>query len=167
VLPQEVYDRLSGLEILEQQIRGELPAPPISLLTGLWPIAAAGGEATFVCPASEWLSSPIGTVEGGTIALIAETPLVCAVQTLLPPGTSYAPFDFKVNFLRPVRPDGADLTATGRVIHRGKTIVIATAEVLDAAGRKVAMATGSSMVLPGRPWRSEPPPAPDNLSVPG
>jgi hypothetical protein len=29
VLPQEVWDRMSGLEVLEAQITGELPRPPV------------------------------------------------------------------------------------------------------------------------------------------
>lgn len=160
VLPQEVYDRLDGLEIYRRHIAGALPLPPISRLTGMRPVEASEGEVTFVCPASEWLCSPLGKVEGGVIALVAETPLVSAVQTLLPPGTSYAPLDLKVNFLRPVSPDGGELRGTGRVVHRGRTIVVATSEVVDASGRRVALATGSSMLLPGRPWHSEPPPAP-------
>ena len=156
VLAQDVYDRLSGLEILRRQIDGDLPAPPICRLTGLWPTEAEEGRATFVCPASEWLCSPLGKLEGGAIALIAETPMICAVQTLLPPGASYATLDLKVNFLRPVSPDGTDLTATGQVIHRGKTLAIASSEVFDAEGRKVAMATGSTRVLPDTPWRTGP-----------
>lgn len=162
VLGQEVYDQLSGLEILRGHISGELPWPPISALTGLRAVAASEGEAVFACPSSEWLCSPLGRLEGGVIALIAETPLVCAIQTLLPAGTSYAPLDLKINFLRPVSPDGADLIATGRVVHRGRTMAIATSEVVDAEGRRVAMATGSAMILPGKPWRHEPPPAPAN-----
>ncbi len=167
VLGQDVYDRLSGLEILRRQIAGDLPAPPISHLTGLWPTAVEEGEVTFICPASEWLCSPLGKVEGGVIALIAETPLVCAVQTLLPAGASYAPLDLKVNFLRPVSPDGADLVATGRVIHRGKTLAIASSEVFDAAGRKVAMASGSTRMLPDTPWRHGPPAPSEELESPG
>jgi uncharacterized protein (TIGR00369 family) len=158
VLGQDVYDRLSGLEIFRAQLSGDLPGPPISHLTGLRPVDVAEGEVTFVCPATEWLCSPLGKVEGGVIALVAETPLVSAVQTLLPAGTSYAPLDLKVNFLRPVDPDGAELTAKARVIHRGKTIVVATSEVVEGQGRPVAVATGSSMVMPGRRWRAEPPP---------
>jgi len=161
-LGQEIYDRLSGLEIMLGHISGELPAPPISALTGLRATGASEGGATFACPASEWLCSPLAKVEGGVIALVAETPLVCAIQTLLPAGTSYAPLDLKVNFLRPVSPDGAELVATGRVIHKGRTMAIATSEVVDAGGRKVAIATGTAMLLPGRPWRHEPPPSPGN-----
>ena len=131
---------------------------------GLWPTEAEEGRATFVCPASEWLCSPLGKLEGGVIALIAETPMICAVQTLLPAGASYATLDLKVNFLRPVSPDGSELTALGQVIHRGKTLAIASAEVFDAEGRKVALATGSTRMLPDTPWRTGPVPAPEGAA---
>jgi hypothetical protein len=37
------------------------------------------------------------------------------------------------------------------VIHRGRSIAIGTSEVFDADGKKVAVATGSSVIMPGRP----------------
>jgi uncharacterized protein (TIGR00369 family) len=159
-LPQDVYDRMSGLEIIRAQIAGELPAPPISHLTGLVPIEAEEGSATFVLPATEWLCSPLGKVEGGAIALVADSAIAYAVQSTIPARTSYAPLDLKMNFLRPVNPDGRDLVARGRVVHRGRSIAVASAEVADADGKRVALATGTSMVLPGRPWHPERPVVP-------
>jgi acyl-coenzyme A thioesterase PaaI-like protein len=50
-----------------------------------------------------------------------------------------------------VKPDGRELRARGAVVHRGRTVAIATSEVVDADGRPVAMATGSAVMLPGRP----------------
>ena len=58
VLGQDVWDRLGGLEVIQGQIRGELPLPPISHLTGLAPVEAAEGSLTMRMPASEWLNSP-------------------------------------------------------------------------------------------------------------
>ena len=54
-------------------------------------------------------------------------------------------------FLRPVSPDGRDLIARGTVIHRGRSIAIGTSEGSDGDGKKVAVATGSAVILPGRP----------------
>ena len=145
----EVYRRLSGLEVLQAHIAGELPAPPIHHLTGLQLVAASEGEATFVLPCHEWLCSPLRTVEGGTIALVADSALVSAIQTTVPAGTAVAAIDLKVNFLRPVMPDGRELRAVGRVRHAGRTIAVAEADVLDADGKAVAVATGSAMLLRG------------------
>ncbi len=151
VLGQEVWERMSGLEVLEAQLGGDLPYPPLHFLTGLHPVEVAAGEAVFALPCHEWLCSPLGTVEGGAIAMVADSALVSAIQTTAPTGAALAAVDLKVNFLRPVLPDGRELRAHGRVRHSGRTIAIAEAEVINADGKPVALATGSAMVLAGRP----------------
>jgi acyl-coenzyme A thioesterase PaaI-like protein len=60
-----------------------------------------------------------------------------------------------VHFLRPVFPDApsSELTARGRVTHRGRTIAVTTCEIMDSTGRLLAQASGSTLILPGRPWQ--------------
>jgi uncharacterized protein (TIGR00369 family) len=152
---QELWDARSGLEVMHGLLSGELRPPPITVLTGLRPTEAAEGRCTFVLPSTEWLNSPTGRMEGGAIAMLAETALIAAVQTTVEPGTSFAPFDLKVNFLRPVKPDGRDLIATGSVTHRGKSLAVASSEITNAEGKSVAVASGTSMILPHRPWRRQ------------
>jgi uncharacterized protein (TIGR00369 family) len=150
VLPQEVWNRMSGLETLTAMAAGELPAPPTRYLTGLRIVEAAPGQATFALPASEWLCPPTGKVEGGVIAMLADAALASAIMTVTPAGTAIAPIDLKVNFLRPGIADGRELLARGTVAHAGRTIAVAHAEVLDADSKRVALATGSALLLPGR-----------------
>jgi uncharacterized protein (TIGR00369 family) len=150
VLEQETWDRMSGLEVIQAQIAGDLPNPPIHFLTGLRGVEARSGEAVFALPCHEWLCSPLRTVQGGAIAMLADSALVSAIQTMAPPGAVVAAVDLKVNFLRPALPDGRELRAHGRVRHAGRTISIAEAEVVNADGKPVAIATGSSMVLKPR-----------------
>jgi uncharacterized protein (TIGR00369 family) len=147
VVAGEVWASLDGLTMLKAHIAGDLPAPPIAGLTGLHPVEVAAGEAVFALPATGWLCTPHGNVEGGAIALLADSAMAAAVQTTVPAGAGYATIDLKVNFLRPVPPDGAELTASARVVHRGATMAAATAEVRNAAGKKVALASGSAMVV--------------------
>ena len=106
---------------------------------------------TMQLPASEWLNSPARRVQGGAIAMLADSALAGAIETVTPAGTAVATIDIKVNFLRPVEGDGRDLVAKGRVEHAGRTLAIANAELYDADERRVAIATGSSMFLPGHP----------------
>lgn len=150
VLPDELWDRMSGLEVLRAHIAGELPPPPTHFLTGCRAVAAGEGSATFAMPATEWLGSPLGKVEGGVVAMLADTAIASAVQTTVPAGTAYASVDLKVSFLRPVSLDGREMVARGRIVHRGRTLAIAAAEVDDADGRRVAVATGTAMLLPDR-----------------
>lgn len=151
VLPQAVWDRMSGREVIEAQLAGELPRPPMSHLFGVKPVEVGEGVATFVLPATEWLCSPLHTVEGGVTAMLADCTLASAIQTTVPAGAALAMVDLKVSFLRPVRPDGRELVCRGAVVHRGRTMAIANADVRNADGKPVALASGSAMILPGRP----------------
>jgi uncharacterized protein (TIGR00369 family) len=151
VLPECTWQSTDGLEVLLGQLSGRLPQPPIHHLTGLRPTAAGAGAASFEMPASEWLCAPArGRVQGGAVAMLAETALSAAIQTRMPAGTAIAPVDLKVNYLRPLSADGRLAHARGRVVHSGRRIAVAGAEVVDADGRAIAVATGSAMVLPGR-----------------
>lgn len=102
-------------------------------------------------PATEWLASPTGLLQGGAVAMLADLAMLIAVETTRPAGTAIAGLDLKANFLRPVRPDGADLTARAEIVHAGRTIAITRARVENADGKPVLLATGSSIFLPDRP----------------
>jgi len=152
VLAQEIWARMSGLEVLRGLIRQELPAPPLNRFFGIGPLEAEEGRTRWKMPASGWFCAPIkGRLYGGATTLLAGTAIDGAVQTTVPAGTAFAPVDLKVYFLRPVVPDGRDLIAVGTITHRGRSVVIGAAEVFDADGKKVAVATGSALILPGRP----------------
>jgi uncharacterized protein (TIGR00369 family) len=145
VLPDEVWDTRTGLEVLQAQIAGELPAPPIGHLLGLRPSAAAVGSTTFALPAHGWLSQPLGFVEGGVIGCVADAAMASAVQTTVKDGRAIAPIDLRVNYLRPVLPDGRMLTAHATVVQRSRTMAYTRSEVLNEEGKIVAMATATSL----------------------
>jgi uncharacterized protein (TIGR00369 family) len=151
VLPQEEFERRSGLEMLNAVISGDLPRPPIYHLTGLRLVEVTEGSATVELPCSKWLSSSAGTIQGGFTAMLAESAMTSAAFSTAPADTAVATLDFKVNYLRPVFPDGNEMTARARILHRGRTLVVAAAELTNTEGKQVALATGSSMYLPGRP----------------
>jgi uncharacterized protein (TIGR00369 family) len=151
VIPQDVWDERSGIEILHRQLAGELPAPPLHGLFGIRPTEVGEGMATAAMPATEWLNSPARRLQGGTIAMLADFAMLVAAETTRPAGVALAGLDLKVNFLRPGAADGSDLVARAKVVHRGRTILITRAQIVNAEGKPVVLATGSSMYLPGRP----------------
>jgi uncharacterized protein (TIGR00369 family) len=128
-----------------------LPEPPLHHLTGLRLEQVEDGEVTMALPCSKWLSTSTGTVQGGFTAMLAEAALGAAVFSTAPAGTATATLDLKVNYVRPVFPDGEDLIARARLLHSGRTIAVSSADLLNAEGKTVALATGSTMHLPGRP----------------
>lgn len=151
-MSQEEWNRTSGLEALRRCISERDLAPPIHHLTGLRPIEALEGRCSFVLPASAWLASPAPVLYGGAIALLADAALSGAVMTINPAGGSFALLDLKLNFLRPVLPDGGLMTAVATLAHRGRTMAVATAELYHEEGKRIALASASAMLLPKRPW---------------
>ena len=150
VLPQEEFERHEGLDLLRAVVAGDLPRPPIYHLTGLRLTEAAEGSATVELPCSKWLSTSAGTVQGGFTAMLAESALGAAAFSTVEAGTAIASLDLKVNYLRPVFPDGQPIVAKAWITHRGRTLAIVSVEITNAEGKQVALATGSSMYLPGR-----------------
>jgi uncharacterized protein (TIGR00369 family) len=152
VLSQEIWDGTDGPGVRQSLITGDLPAPPLARLCGIAPVQAQAGTTTWTRPASAWLCAPVqGRLYGGALAMLAGTAIDGAVQATLPAGTAFGPADLKAYFLRPVPPDGRDLAARGTVIHRGRSMAIGTSAAFGADGKKVAVATGSAVILPGRP----------------
>ena len=145
---------MSGLEYFQAVIKGDMPAAPFARLFGMTLQEAESGRVTASIPAVEWLCSPARTIYGGLIAFFADAMMTAAVGTTLPAGSSSATLDLKVQYLRPGFADGRALTCRGEVVHRGRTLAVARAEILNADGKALALATGSTMILEGRPWRA-------------
>lgn len=154
IVTQDVWDRLSGLEMLGAWQRGDLPRTPLSNFTGSAVEEFAPGSCTLSVLASRWFASFSGMLYGGALALFADYAMNAAVQTTVEAGTSWGPLDLKVNYLRPVPADGRRLELRARVVHRGRTIAVSVCDLIDAAGKTVAMAGSTTMLWPGQPWRA-------------
>jgi uncharacterized protein (TIGR00369 family) len=152
VVPQAVWDETSGLDLVHLWQKEERPPAPSCSLLGLRFVEVAEGSVALARPASLWFCTGFGTFYGGVLTALADQAINTAVLTTLPPGTSFGKLDLKVNFLRPVTPDGRDLVARATVEQRGRTIAVTTCRVDDAEGKRIAMATGSAMISPDRPW---------------
>lgn len=152
IVPPEVWREASFLEIFERIQRGELAPPPFAELFGLTDVDAKEGYFESTAPSSAWFASPAGTIYGGFLAYFADSTLIGAMSTVLPADHVCAPLDLKVNFLRPVMPDRRPIVATARVIHRGRTLVLAECDIVNADGKVVVKATSSGTIIEGRTW---------------
>lgn len=137
-----------GREIFERWLTGDLPRPPICHLTGLRPAACDDDSVTWTMPATAWLCSPGPFLYGGATALIADAALTTAVMPSLPPGTAFRPLDLRLRFVRPILPDGSDLTAVASVAHRGRSLAITRGEVRTADGKVAILAESSVQLRP-------------------
>ncbi|MCW3038930.1 MAG: hypothetical protein JWM31_835 [Solirubrobacterales bacterium] len=141
---------MSGLEIWQAIAAGALPAPPIGELMGFRIPEVEAGRVVFAADAAPWLLNPIGTIHGGAIATLLDSCVGCAIHTLLPLGAGYTTLELKVNFIRGVTADGGELRAEGKVIHVGGTVAVAEGRLTDPAGRLLAHATTTCLILKPR-----------------
>lgn len=151
VLGAEYWNTRSGMNINADFLAGTF-VPPVCRFTGLQTIEFGEGYVSATMPASAWFANGFGTIYGGAQALLADFALNSAVLTTVPAATSFSPLDLKINFLRPVLPDVGLLTANATVTHRGRTIAVVSCEILNAAGKQVAVAGETILILPGRSW---------------
>jgi uncharacterized protein (TIGR00369 family) len=142
---------LNGLDFLIALRDGLLPPPPIARLMGFTLVQVERGLAVFECTPDESAYNPIGVVHGGLVCTLTASAAGCAVQSTLEGGVAYTSIDINVTYLRPVTKDSGLIRATGRVTKPGRKVAYATIEVTDEAGKLLAQATSSCLVMDNRP----------------
>ncbi len=138
---------LSGIEFLKAGQAGEFPPPPIAVLIGMWVTEVSEGRVVFAAEPAEYHYSPLGTVHGGVMATLLDTALGCAVQSMLPAGTSYTTLELKVNYLRPLTVKTGTVYCEGKIIHLGGRIATAEGRLTDAGGKLYAHGTTTCLIL--------------------
>jgi len=159
----------SGRELLELALRGAagaMPQPPFPQLLNMHFIAVGEGTATFEMPVSSQHYNPNGVVHGGAITSLADSAMGFAVYSTLAPGENFTTAEIHINFLRPATVESGTLRSTGRVIHRGRQVAVAQAEVTDSQGQVIASASSTNLVLPPRQQASPPPASATELVAP-
>ncbi len=86
-------------------------------------------------------------MHGGVLSTLLDTAAGCAVHSTLAVGETYTSLDLTVKFLRAVTVDSGLLTCEGTIIQRGRRTALAQAQLTDGAGRLVAHATSSCLVM--------------------
>jgi uncharacterized protein (TIGR00369 family) len=138
---------MSGLEYLRTMIAGEIPGPPIARALDFGLAEVEEGRAAFTLRPAEFHYNPIGMVHGGVAATLLDSAMGCAVHSLLPAGVGYTTLELKVNFLRAMTRDTGPVRAEATVLHAGSRTALAEARLLDRAGKLLAHATSTCMIL--------------------
>jgi uncharacterized protein (TIGR00369 family) len=138
---------MNGLDYLRAIGAGEVPPPPVALLLGMAAPRVDPGRAVFTMEPGEHLYNPIGSVHGGILATLLDSALGCAVHSKLPAGVGYTTVDLAVTYLRPVTRDTGRLTCESEVVHAGRKIATARAQIVDDEGRLYATATATCVIL--------------------
>ena len=136
------------IEILRRIVSGQI-TPNAGRVSALRWEMPGDGEIAGTFRTSPWFSAGGPNLYGGVIAWMAEAVMGAAVYSTLGPGEVFGTLDMNVRFTRPAPINSGDLSITANVQHRGRRLRIASADVTNAEGKRVAMATSSALVVPG------------------
>ena len=115
-------------------------------MIGFYPVSSEPGNAVFALDTDlERHANPMGTLHGGIMCDLADAAMGFAYASTLHSDESFTTLELKINFLRPVWK--TRLTASARVVHRGRTVGLVECDVTDAEGRLVARASSTCMTL--------------------
>ena len=143
----ETGKTISGIEYLKALQSGELPPPPIAVLMDMWITEVSEGRVVFAAEPAEYHYNPLGTVHGGVMATLLDSALGCAVQSMLPAGTSYTTLELKVNYLRPITTKTGTVYCEGKIIYVGGRVATAEGRLTDAQGKLYAHGTTTCIIL--------------------
>ena len=138
---------LSGLESLQAMIAGRLPAPPIAATLGFRLVEVERGRAVFEGTPGPHLLNPLGAIHGGFALTLIDSACGCAVHSELGAGIGYTTVETKVNFTRPIDPQGGSVRCEGRVLSRGRQIATAEGFLRSAEGKLLAHGTSTLIIL--------------------
>lgn len=93
------------------------------------------------------LSSP-NTAHGAAIAGFMDCVLgLSALSMAVTQGNLTSTVEFKINYIRPVQL-GEEITGSGQVVHKGKSLLISSGEIKNAKGELVALGQGTFNTYP-------------------
>ncbi|MFN3302094.1 MAG: PaaI family thioesterase [Roseateles sp.] len=137
----------TGLQQMQAMLEGLAPPPPISETLDFVLISVADGEATFQGRPQFKHYNPLGSVHGGWFATLLDSALGCSVHTTLPVGRAYTTLEFKVNLVRALTDQVPLVRAIGHVVHRGRQVTTAEADLVGHDGRLYAHASTTCLLF--------------------
>ena len=143
---EQVAD-LTGLEVMQGLLSGELPYATIAQTLDYLLVAVSRGHATFQGTPGTGHLNPMGTIHGGWFATLLDSALGCAVHTMMPAGRGYTTAELSVNIVRALTPQVPRVRAEGKVLHCGRQLATAEARLVGADGTLYAHATTTCLVF--------------------
>ena len=147
VVPREVAQSMSGLDLLQGWLAGRFPPPPIQSVFDFRLVEVAHGRVVFSGTPDDRYFNPLGTVHGGYAATLLDSCMGCAVHSVLAPGQGYTTLEIKVNYVRAMTPQTGPVFAEGRVLHAGRQAATSEGFLRDAGGKLLAHGTTTCIVF--------------------
>lgn len=111
---------------------------------GMTTIAGIDGKTRVVMKLTEDIKQIYGNIHGGAIAGMLDSTIAVAVNQQLDPGEGASTVEIKLNYLKPA--NEGTLWGEGKVIQKGRKIIVGQGEIKDDAGNMVAFGTATFMI---------------------
>ena len=144
--PEQIAGK-TGLEQMQAMLNGDIPFAAIAQTLAFLIVEVGDGSAVFQGTPGPQHLNPMGTVHGGWFATLLDSALGCAVHTKMPPGRAYTTAELSVNIVRALTPKVQRVRAIGRVIHCGRQLATAEAQLVGPDGTLYAHATTTCLVF--------------------
>lgn len=113
---------------------------------GIELVSAAPEEVVGELEVKKHLCTAGDILHGGAIMAFADNLGAIGAFLNLEPGTGTTTVESKTNFLRPA-PVGEKVTATSRLVNKGRTLMLWQTELRDTRDRLIAVVSQSQIVL--------------------
>lgn len=102
------------------------------------------GKIQVVMKITENVKQFYGNVHGGVLASLMDSCMAVTLNQQLDPGQGASTVELKINYLRSV--NQGTLRAEGKVIQKGRKIIVTQGEIRDEAGNMIAFGTATFIV---------------------
>ncbi len=140
VFTREQIAKMSGLEIFNAMLLGQMPYASVGKTLDYSPVTVALGEIVFQGSPQANFLNPMGTVHGGWYGTLLDSAMGCAVHTTVPAGRGFTTAEYSVNIVRGAKVGGVYRTI-GKVVHAGRQMATAEGRIVDVDGKIYAHGT--------------------------
>lgn len=130
---------------LVQKVEAGIQKQSFAQLMGFRVEEAEEGRVVISCERRADLLQQTGLLHGGVTGALCEAAAGYAALTILSEGQSLIGVEYKINLLRAIT--GEKAIAVGKVLKRGKTLIVVEVEAFNAGSDKIA----AKMIFTGIP----------------
>src|SRR5258708_27995162 len=104
------------------------PAPPFTEAADISPTVAERGRITFDGVPSPRFLNPMGVIHGGWVSLLLDTPIGCALHSVLDAGYAYTTIHLRTTFVKSQRATNA-VPCQGTLLHASSPVAPPAARI--------------------------------------
>ncbi|WP_305092870.1 hotdog fold thioesterase [Prescottella sp. R16] len=134
----------TGLDTVDAIASESIARGPLAGLLDLRLTDIERGCVTAAFTPNEWMSNPLGSIQGGILITAADLVNGLAAQTLTAAGQQYRILDLRIDFVRSPAVDGPDIRAVADVVRAGRRIALIESQLVDASGQILVRAAASA-----------------------